>query len=96
MADRYKVKNILTELGDGKRGQNVVLYGEDAQGNPVPVKVDKDGYILTKPVDSNTVIYGPSSEDKPTEGVEIGDVYYEVDTTNAFMYGGESLGWREM
>lgn len=52
--------------------------------------------MLTKITTGKTfIIYGLSTDTKPTEGVENGSVFYEMDTHNVFMFDGENVQWLE-
>lgn len=49
-----------------------------------------------KPVgNARAEFYGLSTDEKPTEGVANASVFYEMDTTNVFMFDAENNVWHE-
>lgn len=77
------------DKGNGTPITEVVLFGEDKDGNLVPVKVDSQGRVIT---DAPKSYVKKSTDTKPT-GQE-GDSLYLWDTKAVFIHDG--IDWREM
>ena len=67
------------------------IKGFIINGNVVELDYE---YLANRPAWQN-VKAGLSTDAKPTEGMQTGDVYVEVDTGNVFFYSSANSSWVE-
>ena len=54
------------------------------------IKISEDGEK------KGVELRGLSTDTKPTEGIENGSIFIEIDTGKFFMYDGENQQWKEI
>lgn len=54
------------------------------------IKISEDGEK------KGVELRGLSTDSKPTEGIENGSIYYEMDTKKIYMFDGENQQWLEV
>lgn len=62
--------------------------------NAFELSEGSDGSLHTKVTGDTTVIYGKSTDNKPTGNIDVGKVFFEIDTTNLYIWDGNS--WVEV
>ncbi len=75
------------EVLQGKAGANRVLV-YDVNGNPVDLAALIAAVVNIYNKDTSRTFYGLSTDTKPTSGMIKGNAYFEIDTSEVYMWNG--------
>lgn len=82
--------SAIVRLPNGKQAYLVQIDGDSIEIGDVHLDSSPENPVFTQLTGSYVEHRGLSADTKPTSGNNVGDVFFEIDTTDAYMWDGAS------
>lgn len=84
---RTELDQLKTEVRADLEGLKTVQEETTAAVNAIATRLESSFDVIV--ADHKKRLYGASTDEKPTDGIEAGSTFYEYDTQDIYMFTGE-------